>query len=406
MDLEELIPNYRNPVRKSKWISGKDLIARWGIMAFELFDYMKIGLQAYTQHGNKIVDSDPLDKAPRHTLEFFIISIKRREIAGRVGGGKMRQPRSEWEINKEAKSLFEAPSNLQIVNPPPNCELMSFTIPENEKKVEEMFAQAKAFLFKVEDVLNFEGDHGIIPLGPQTHPDHPEVVPLQDEKENSADMTENAGLLSRGQVKGDNYFIREGKVWRIGFEGEKGSFPDFAYIRCLAFLLNKAGEFLSCVELAQLIKEETGNNEVMTKSRVMAEGLGPSTRTKQPDVILDGRAKKEFGEKLKSLEAEKDKLEVEAAQGIPGANLDLMETEQEIEYIKKELLKHKKFNTFEEPLAKNAQSNINKHLKTAYKTIEEANMKNLSEHLTKKIKPGGGYDYRYIDVDLHWDISW
>jgi hypothetical protein len=139
----------------SQWMTGEDLIARWGIMGFELFEYMKQGLQAYTRYGKKIVDSDPLEKAPRYTLDFFVDSLKAAEKAGRVLSGKMRPPRSDREINKEAKKAFES-QTLEVINPPRDCVLMSFTLPNNEKLAEEAISKAKSFFFKLKDVSSFE----------------------------------------------------------------------------------------------------------------------------------------------------------------------------------------------------------------------------------------------------------
>jgi hypothetical protein len=154
--------------RSSKWMTGEDLITRWGIMDFELFGYMKQGLQAYTRYGKKIVDSDPLEKAPRYTLDFFINSLKGAENAGRVLSVKMKPPRSDWEIKKEAKKAFESQA-LEVVNPPKDCVLMSFALPENEKRAEEAIFKVKSFLFKLKEVLIFEQKEENNPPQYQSH---------------------------------------------------------------------------------------------------------------------------------------------------------------------------------------------------------------------------------------------
>ncbi len=75
------------------------------------------------------------------------------------------------------------------------------------------------------------------------------------------------------QIKGENYFIHEGNVWRIGFGEEKGSFPDVAYIRCIARLLIEPGKSIPCIELSQVLTGKPAGIEVMTKERLDKEGL-------------------------------------------------------------------------------------------------------------------------------------
>ncbi len=54
---------------KSRWLTGKELIERWGIADFELFDYLKKGHQPYSRYGKQIIDSDSLERAPKKSIE-------------------------------------------------------------------------------------------------------------------------------------------------------------------------------------------------------------------------------------------------------------------------------------------------------------------------------------------------
>lgn len=74
-----------------KWITGKDLIIKWGIQPFEIFHYLKQGLPAYTSPlGKKVVDQDNLPQIKRDTLETIrlglIVEAKRKPVMQPMGG--------------------------------------------------------------------------------------------------------------------------------------------------------------------------------------------------------------------------------------------------------------------------------------------------------------------------------
>ena len=50
-----------------KYITGKQIISQLEIRDFEIFDYLKKGLQPYTKLGKKIVDQDTLKSEKRNT---------------------------------------------------------------------------------------------------------------------------------------------------------------------------------------------------------------------------------------------------------------------------------------------------------------------------------------------------
>jgi hypothetical protein len=82
-----LFPNHLERIDdSSRWITGNELIARWRIMGFELFDFMKQELQAYTSHGKKIVDSDSLERDHRKTPNQIEAEIRSTIPTYRVFG--------------------------------------------------------------------------------------------------------------------------------------------------------------------------------------------------------------------------------------------------------------------------------------------------------------------------------
>jgi hypothetical protein len=183
MDLKKILLPTENPHHSSKWISGKELIDLRGIRDFELFDRMKMGLQAYDSYGKKIIDSDSLERAPRDTLEHIEALIRGAGGTYRVLGrpGTFRRPPTEWEIKAEARKAYKA-QPLEIVNLPKNCEPFSFTIPEDEKKAEEAILKAMSFLFKMEEVLSFERKHGLVSQEPQSDSTLSAIRPSQDDR--------------------------------------------------------------------------------------------------------------------------------------------------------------------------------------------------------------------------------
>lgn len=138
----------------SKWISGQSIVERWGIEPFELFDHMKKGLQPYSGHGKRIIDSETLPRKRRYTLEEMKGNVRAKFVAGSVlGSGSLGSSRkTESEIEWIAQSAYDG-QPLEIVDPPADCIIMSLSLPVNAIRAAEAIQQALGFLFKLEDVL-------------------------------------------------------------------------------------------------------------------------------------------------------------------------------------------------------------------------------------------------------------
>lgn len=386
MDFEKTLFPSENPHHSNKWISGRKLISRWGIMGFELFGYMKQGLQAYTWYGRKIgdIDSDTLEREPPQPLEHFIKLSRGVEPATRILGAQNFSSNGYRE-SERIKSAFES-QTLKVINPPKGSKLISFTIPEDEKKAADVISGALSFLFKMEDVLTFEREHGLVSQESQVHPSPPAIRPSQ----NDGRITERTGPLSKDQVISENYFIRDTNVWQIGFGEEKGSILDYAYIRCVVMLLNKPGEAIPCIELYHIIKGNPTGKGIMTDNQVMAEGLNSPNFVQR---VNTNKTRREYEKALEFL------YEKKATFSDPE---DLDEFNFKINKIETALK--------ERPMVdknyKMAQNNIRHHIKNACTAIEKkAKMKRLSKHLSDNIKPGGAYDYCYRDTKTPWEIS-
>jgi hypothetical protein len=138
------------------WISGKDVIDRWSILPFELFEYCKQGLQPYNKFGIKIVDIDPLIKNADFTYEDVEKSVIRWakekvfDSYGMVRPDVIKRTRFEYEARlKEAAGISS------------NAVLKSFTIPSEENEAEKVIQDIFDWQFKMGEVEEFEKLHNI-----------------------------------------------------------------------------------------------------------------------------------------------------------------------------------------------------------------------------------------------------
>ena len=133
--------------------TGEDLIDRWQIIDFELFKWIKNGLQPYNEHGLKIVD--PTTDFGRKIMSSF----KRSPDFGHVDK-KLPESIAKSEDETELRQHLAAVlvSGLFKAN---NCEADLFDIPANKSKGDALIRRMKKWLFKTNDVFKFEKEHGL-----------------------------------------------------------------------------------------------------------------------------------------------------------------------------------------------------------------------------------------------------
>ena len=206
----------------------------------------------------------------------------------------------------------------------------------------------------------------------------------------------------------DNYFYREGTGWRIGFQGEKATFPDYKYIRYIAMLLEKPGKAIAAMELIYAvdgIAHRAGS--IYSEKVALDEGLSISGHTYKDQGVSD--------EKLRELECLRSEIEHE--------DNFFVKKELQEEYdkklgalnkvAKKNFLADKnglpirppKKQKIDNPYKKKAQHAIRKELTTAYSAFRKAKLKKLVKHLEENIKPAGDYDFCYRNVETPWDLK-
>jgi len=366
----------------SRWCTGQELITQFDLQDFELFDLLRKGLQAYTYDGKKVINSDSLPKGRRFSLEFFEGTI-RAKLNARVLGGPgttMRPHPSESEIKQEAL-LAHNRQLLEILDPPKNCFIFSFTLPDNDKERKNAIITALNFTFKSEDVLKyFSNDRDSLLVNGA----------IQGKRENFAKVEADNAVKPFTEVVKDqqniNYFRRSGENWLIRYKGEREEkvkrLRGFQYI---AYLINEPGKSMSCYDLYHCFNSPGK----MTKNEAIDQTLSIASRS------IDVEAKNTYKARTNYLQ-QYNKLQGD----LENAKTDLERAEIEKEMA--EILAATKEGKFKDSIHANAQSSVIKSLKVAYAELEKNNLKELATHFRDNIKPDGNFGYIYKGIT--WEV--
>ncbi len=141
--------------------SGNDLIERWEIRGFQLFDYLEKGLlQPYdattgnmiidrnTDHGKKVIASSKY--TPPLTVEQ---QEKKQRVNQRRDSGFVYSGR---QTKRKAQALYN--SYIMQLN---DYIQKSFTLSRDKREAAKQIRKARRWVFKTEDVLGFEKNHGL-----------------------------------------------------------------------------------------------------------------------------------------------------------------------------------------------------------------------------------------------------
>lgn len=158
-----------------RWIEGKKLIARWGIMPFELPGYMKKSLQAYTKPGKKVCDLDSLRPSLSPQQKRLLSLISDLEELQRLGSKVERlSPGPPLDITQvrirqlreEINELKQQGTKMPCPTPWPEdynkYHWVSFSIPSSEMEASEAITEFEGFVFIIDDVFKFEKKHDLI----------------------------------------------------------------------------------------------------------------------------------------------------------------------------------------------------------------------------------------------------
>ncbi|MEW6673059.1 MAG: hypothetical protein AB1427_15250, partial [Thermodesulfobacteriota bacterium] len=150
---------------QKRWYTGNELVERWGIQPFELYEFMKNGFQAYTHHGKKIIDKkDCIVEVKPFSLESWEKIIRGKFAATSVfpvGVRGVVKP-TDHEIKQLAKRTIEGQPKFKTIPPPPDCIAIDFSIPGNPTEANKKIFEALQYRFKATDVEAFEREHVLL----------------------------------------------------------------------------------------------------------------------------------------------------------------------------------------------------------------------------------------------------
>ena len=154
----------------SRWITSKELMEHWEIESFELFNCLKGGLQPYTQHGHKIVDSDTLEYGLKYSeAEYLRWFIEQPLFPLHIGGAEQL---TDEELIKKIEKLEDAipEQQPQPLNPPPHH--MSFTLPDGNRAAKWAIEKVMPLIFRRDKTSEFAVEKGFRALAePQCDPE-------------------------------------------------------------------------------------------------------------------------------------------------------------------------------------------------------------------------------------------
>lgn len=132
-----------------KFITAAETIRKLNVQHFQLLELIKTGvLQAYTEHGDLIIDADMLERKPDQTLEEILDNLKAKQRAGSglgAFGVPVRPKPSDDQLRARADRLYRQ-QPLKIVKVPPGCFPVSFS--ELNRKKGAAVDSMSGFLFK------------------------------------------------------------------------------------------------------------------------------------------------------------------------------------------------------------------------------------------------------------------
>jgi hypothetical protein len=343
---------------------------------------MKKGLQAYTSIGKKVIDSDPLPRERRQSLEQVEANQRAKENARVLGASGFSSPmRSDAEKKSIAQRIYKSQS-LEILNPPSDCVLMSFTLPSNNERASEAILKVLSFQFKSVDLAEFEEEYS---------QNYSPAETLETETTVSTSPSHTDNELPN-QIEPErialNFFHKEGDIWHIGFGGKEINIKHFSGLQYIAYLLEKPGTSISYNKLNQITSRATN---ALSVGAAINEGLNVG---RSSQAAADNEARTAYIKKYKQLGVDLDNTE-----DTPEGAMLREEIEKDMASLQSAISER----ALPDKETKNLQSNIQKNIKRAYDAIEETELKDLAAYLQTYIQPGGSYDLSYTGVAV-WEI--
>lgn len=327
----------------NKYIEGKDLLKRWNLEDWQLLEFIRIEINAYRSIEKRFLH--PYHRALREPyildgdegcVFFYQILVNKN--------GSFLNPHP-FEKNNQHLRI----SDIDLLKILPDCLFL---------------------LEGVEAVETLENEL------------------LKSQQRQTADR----GTQQKSKQQTENFFIKEGNNWHIGFEGKEARINHVDGLFYTSCLLNSPGKTIPDRDLYLAISGK-GSYKTISIREAIAHDMH-SGHKKQ--VIHDNKSKKDYHNKIKALQGEYAKVE---EGNTPEDEIMKGEIKKEI-YNLLEILNER---YFADPTDKKRQANLTKRFHTAYNAIGDAGMENLKKHLQDHIKTNKGYDRVYVG-NMIWEI--
>jgi hypothetical protein len=400
----------------SKYLTGHQVIATLNIEAFELVAFAKKGmLRPYTRSGKPVRDEQTLRDSEEYRLDTLLLKMGEFNtgIVYTQSGGNIsrhrrerRQAELEAEIAKLEGKGIRRMSYQQIKEKLAQhlpCAWESFDLPKDENKSLELIRKFQSFLYLESDVekLNENGraEEPLVVLREQDQ----KVLPQTDspKKQDSILETKKPSIAI-----GENYFIRDGDSWKIGFKGKKTRLTHVKGILYIAHLLEQPDTPFYPYELALSLENQGPEfDSIKSNFKQNDENSEEDNDDDWDAAEYDSLKTEQFSDSLhsvRSVDPELTKIELE---GIKKLVLNARDSgaEKEYEQAKEYALEYgvftiengkthelsfitkKKLNKENE----NARSNIRQHLTSVEKKLKEKNIPELSDYIHKHLVTRG-----------------
>jgi hypothetical protein len=355
----------------TNWITGEHLTRLWHIRDFELFDYLKKGLQAYTRHGKRIVDRDSRERQPKYSsIDEAILEIKTEERRTEsIENGKPvpsdkghsyspHRKLNEREIEAKAKELM----HQTVLVPLDNAIATNLTLPLDAEQAQKMIDEAKEYLFKMADVEAFEAADRL-------------------------NVQMAAADTSTANDRGQDYFVLKGEYWDVGFQGEEGHIKDRGSIRYIVQLLSRPFTMVHVSDLYSMVKPPTATAQENARkcADMSAEQLEEEGMERKSGLHSGGKL--QVDEKLlgKYREAERELQEAKNEPEGPEKALLLKEAQMKFDDLSRRWKQQKPGQVLE---VSGPRINAHNQIKAAEKIFREAGLPQLAYHIQKYVKTG------------------
>ena len=258
----------------------------------------------------------------------------------------------------------------------------------------------KKIYFQQEEVEQFAQDYGFEVQGTE------QTLPSQPQEDQPAPVRESTATA-------ENYFHREGPSWRIGFQGERGTFHDYLYTRCVVMILERKRR--ESISAAQLVRALNNTGEQLAKTsevRATSEDIAMDERLSFDSIEKDEEVSAKQISKVEKLLAEKE------SETDPVVKQEIQDQiDKEVSFLTSlnsiasqgadHPMRKPRKRRIDDYHGKKAQNDVKGKLKSAYRALDKGGLKKLAKHLRDTVRTDGSYGFVYRgSEEIVWEIKW